>query len=145
MNHSTTLKEVTSCGAVIYKYFDGELHILLIKARENVDRWGIPKGHKDPGETDEECATREVFEEVGLVIKLEQRLEPVRNVPSATRDNKKESKTIVAFTATPVGGELSLQEEEVHDADWFPAKDLPKIHFHQIPLVTSALRLLTHR
>ena len=30
------------------------------------DRWDLPKGHVDPGETDTECALREMEEETGI-------------------------------------------------------------------------------
>ena len=51
------------CGAFIIR--DGK--ILLIK-RIKPDRtyWVFPGGGKRPGETEEECTRREVYEEVGL-------------------------------------------------------------------------------
>ena len=42
--------------------------ILLIKTHE--DLWYLPKGHIDKGETEEECAIREVKEETGLSITI---------------------------------------------------------------------------
>ncbi len=33
---------------------------------EHRDRWDLPKGHVDPGETDLECALRELEEETGF-------------------------------------------------------------------------------
>lgn len=42
----------------------GELQVLLFQDAR--DRWTIPKGHVEPGETAQETAIREVGEEVGL-------------------------------------------------------------------------------
>lgn len=39
--------------------------IALVKKRDRT-RWGFPKGHIEPGETDEEAARREIEEETGL-------------------------------------------------------------------------------
>src|SRR3712207_8038338 len=42
------------------------------------DDWSLPKGKLDRGETFEQAALREVFEETGLRCRLRQELEPVR-------------------------------------------------------------------
>lgn len=44
---------------------DGNLNILLVGGRRN-GRWGLPKGHIDPGETSHAAASREAFEEAGV-------------------------------------------------------------------------------
>jgi 8-oxo-dGTP pyrophosphatase MutT (NUDIX family) len=48
---------------------DGEVEILLVH-RPKYDDWSLPKGKRDPGETDEQCAVREVDEETGLRCRL---------------------------------------------------------------------------
>ena len=42
-----------SCGAVVYRNIGGMIRFLLIKNRRSA-HWGFPKGHVEPGETDEE-------------------------------------------------------------------------------------------
>ena len=39
---------------------------VLVVHRPRYDDWSIPKGKRDPGETDEQCAVREVEEETGV-------------------------------------------------------------------------------
>ncbi len=56
-------REPTS-GGVIYRLNQGEVEILLIQ--DSRDRWTIPKGHIEPGETAKETAVREIGEEAGL-------------------------------------------------------------------------------
>ena len=34
--------------------------------RDSPKRWDLPKGHVDPGETEMECALRELWEETGI-------------------------------------------------------------------------------
>lgn len=54
--------DLTSCGVLVVR---GEPidEFLLMK---HADRWDLPKGHVDPGETDIECALRELEEETGI-------------------------------------------------------------------------------
>jgi 8-oxo-dGTP pyrophosphatase MutT (NUDIX family) len=52
--------------AGIFIYDPKEDKILLVQSRGNL--WGPPKGTLKEGETDKECAVREVNEETGLVI-----------------------------------------------------------------------------
>lgn len=60
---------VEAAGAIIWRITSGELEVLMIH-RERYNDWSWPKGKIDTGETMPECATREVFEEVGLDIEL---------------------------------------------------------------------------
>ncbi|MDG1895404.1 MAG: NUDIX domain-containing protein [Fuerstiella sp.] len=56
------MKEPRSCGFLIVKG-DPIQSFLLMK---HANRWDLPKGHVDPGETDLECALRELEEETGI-------------------------------------------------------------------------------
>lgn len=53
-----------SCGAVIYVEAEGARKYVIIRSPEGY--YGFPKGHMEPGETEEQTALREIFEEVGL-------------------------------------------------------------------------------
>lgn len=64
------IKYEKSCGAVIFCQFaDGE-KVLLVKHR--VGHWDFPKGHVKRNETEIETALREVNEESGLTVTLDQ-------------------------------------------------------------------------
>ena len=61
---------VRAAGGVITRPGpDGEPELLLVH-RAKYDDWTLPKGKAEPGESDEECALREVEEETGLVCEL---------------------------------------------------------------------------
>lgn len=53
-----------TAGGVIYRLKNGEVEILLIQDAK--DRWTIPKGHIESGETAKQTAVREIGEEAGL-------------------------------------------------------------------------------
>ena len=65
------IKRECSCGAVIYKKDDEGLKYLIIRDRN--DNYGLPKGHTEEGETFKETALREIKEEVGLDVELDEK------------------------------------------------------------------------
>ncbi|HIF01691.1 MAG TPA: NUDIX domain-containing protein [Planctomycetes bacterium] len=56
------MKEPRSCGFLIVKGNPIQSFLLM----KHANRWDLPKGHVDPGETDIECALRELEEETGI-------------------------------------------------------------------------------
>lgn len=56
--------EERCAGGVVVRVLGDRLHVLLI--RDPYGRWGLPKGHLEEGEGNEEAALREVGEETGL-------------------------------------------------------------------------------
>ena len=54
----------TSSGAFIFHHSKGKLSFLLLQRKNS--SWDLPKGHVERGETLEETAMREIFEETGL-------------------------------------------------------------------------------
>ena len=56
------MKEPRSCGFLIVKGKPIDSFLLM----QHPSRWDLPKGHVDPGETDMECALRELREETGI-------------------------------------------------------------------------------
>lgn len=102
-----------SCGAVIFRNSGDDMEFLLIKNKGGA-HWGFPKGHIEPGETQEETACREVLEETGLHIELI----PGFSEKSEYSIQNKIEKTVIIFLAKSSGEELKLQEEEISDACW---------------------------
>ena len=58
------VREPTAGGIVFRRNAKKEIEILLIQ--DHKDRWTIPKGHIEEGETAQDCARREIGEEAGL-------------------------------------------------------------------------------
>jgi 8-oxo-dGTP pyrophosphatase MutT (NUDIX family) len=56
------MNQVRSCGVLVMRR-QPESSFLLMR---HVNRWDLPKGHVDAGETDLECALRELHEETGI-------------------------------------------------------------------------------
>lgn len=58
------VREPTAGGVIFRRNKEGGVEILLIQ--DSKDRWTIPKGHIEEGETAQETARREIGEEAGL-------------------------------------------------------------------------------
>ena len=57
---------VRAAGGVVWRETATSVEVLVVH-REQYDDWTLPKGKLDPGETWEQAAVREVFEELSLI------------------------------------------------------------------------------
>lgn len=78
--------------------------------------WSLPKGHVEEGETHEQAAEREVFEETGVRAEVVAALRPVEF--QFVADDKLVHKTVHHFIMQAVGGEISNDSPEVLTAEW---------------------------
>ena len=101
-----------SCGAVVFTRINNEIRYLLIRNLSGI--YGFPKGHVEQGETEEQTALREVFEEVGLAVELVSgfRIEDEHLIPQKENTIKR----IVYFLGEYYNQEYNYQKEELTDA-----------------------------
>jgi NAD+ diphosphatase len=76
-------------------------------------------GFVEPGESLEQCVTREVAEEVGVEI--------ARPRYFASQSWPFPHSLMIAFVCDWVGGEIEPQETEIEEAKWFEVLQLPKL------------------
>ena len=108
---------------------------VLVVHRPGYDDWTFPKGKCEPGESDEDCALREVVEETGLVCVLEDEL------PStAYRDSKGRPKRVRYWRLRVVGGNLAF-DHEVGSGRWLSPADAETLLTHERDL--AVLRALS--
>ncbi len=80
--------------------------------------WSVPKGHMEQGETEEETALREVFEEVGIKVEsLDDFCEEVHY----TIGNLIEKR--VALFAAETGAEPQISPSEIQEYRWATAEE----------------------
>ncbi len=112
------MKYEKSCGALVYRKYNNQTELLLLKHRYG-GHWSFPKGHVEAGENEFETALREVKEETGLAIILEEGFrECVEYYP---RPYVK--KQVVYFLGRAGSDPLKKQEEEVSELRWVPLED----------------------
>lgn len=66
-----------AAGALVWREKGGDLQVLLVH-RPRYNDWSFPKGKLESGESLCTCAVREVAEETGVQVRLEQPLETIR-------------------------------------------------------------------
>jgi NAD+ diphosphatase len=99
---------------------DGGREALLARgARFPVPMWSCLAGFVEPGETLEEAVHREVREEVGIDVDGVQYW--------GSQPWPFPHSLMLGFTASFAGGDLALDPEEIAEAGWYRADDLPPI------------------
>ncbi len=112
-NHTLECLYERSCGAVVFRFINGERRFLLIKNKRSC-HWGFPKGHVENDETDEETAKREVLEETGIHIKIF----PGFKHKSEYTIRGRIEKSVFIFLATTDDTQTVIQPEEIEDYIW---------------------------
>ena len=105
------------CGGIIFNINSQKYLLIQLK---NGSHWDFPKGHMEEGETEEETALREIFEEVGLKVNLQQGF---REIISYADGINNVHKTVVFFLAKTSSFNITLQDEEVGDYLWLEFND----------------------
>jgi len=80
--------------------------------------WVLPKGTPSDGESAEETALREVWEETGLEVRI---LDHVGSIEYFfTQDGVRIHKTVHFFLMESTGGNLAEHDHEFEDVRWVP-------------------------
>lgn len=109
---ATTVTTVRAAGGVVWRTGpSGEVEVLVVH-RPKYDDWSLPKGKRESGESDEDCALREVEEESGYRCSLGPALGDTSYI-----DRKGRPKTVRWWVMTVLGGGFS-PNDEVDWLDW---------------------------
>ena len=130
--------ELKACGILVYREQPRRQFLLM----KHPKRWDIPKGHIDPGESELECALRELVEETGIVeadIELNPgfRFEIQYPVSNKRTGGELWDKTVIVFLAR-LAREVKIKVTEHESYEWFDWEAGQKIQPQTIdPLLDS--------
>ena len=103
-----------SCGAVVFTKRNGDPEFLIVQ--EQAGAYSFPKGHMESGETEEQTARREVFEETGLVLPFLEGFCVEDEYDLSEKPGTR--KRVVYFLAEYAGGPIVLREGEIRGAEF---------------------------
>ncbi|MCA6094031.1 NUDIX domain-containing protein [Streptomyces sp. SCA3-4] len=109
---------------------DGEGNVLLIHKTDN-DLWALPGGGHDVGESIEQTVIREVEEETGISVAV-QDIVGLYTDPQhvmAYDDGEVRQQFSICFRARPIGGTLRTSSES-KEVRWISPADLDKLDIH---------------
>ncbi len=113
---------VDSYGAVVFRQGPKGPETLMILHRKG---WGFPKGHLQPGETEEACAAREVLEETGVRVGIDSRFR------METRSERQgDDRKVIFLLGRYAGGEARPQPGETRAVAWFPAEEAAALVYY---------------
>ncbi|MGH9438138.1 MAG: NUDIX hydrolase [Terriglobia bacterium] len=95
-------------------------HILLLRRKDN-DKWTMPGGTLDFGESLTDCATREVREETGLTIRITGLIGTYSDphILIAYSDGEVRQEFTLVYAAEIESGQLKIDDES-KEAEWVP-------------------------
>jgi len=105
---------------------------VVLVHRPKYDDWTFPKGKAEDGESDEDCALREVKEETGLFCELVSPAGVTQYV-----DAKGRPKVVHWFVMRPLAGEFE-PTDEVDELRWVPTSEAAGVlsYARDLPLLT---------
>jgi 8-oxo-dGTP pyrophosphatase MutT (NUDIX family) len=138
-------REVSAGGLVTSSEAPEKVAIISHLNRGGRADWCIPKGHPEHGETIEQAAIREVFEETGIEAEIVTKIGEINY--SFKVGNKRIHKTVHHFLMRQLGGDLTHELDptgEVVDVAWFALKDLEQVlaHENERRVAAQAIELL---
>jgi N utilization substance protein B len=129
-------------GAVVYAREGDQVYLALI--HDIFGHWTLTKGKLLPDEKHEEGTIRNVKDELGLKVKIKQKLDENEYIAFNPETGKKK-KHVSYFLVESKFEDIKLEEKGgLDDAKWFKLKDILELNFYNdiLPIVTKAINLI---
>ncbi len=129
---NTSVVQLLSVGGVVVRNSEDGPEVALCGHVDGAGfDWGLPKGTPEPGETRPETALREVREETGLEVVIDDYIGEIEyafpwpddglRVEEPDGEQVIGHKTVLFYLMSAVGGSTDLHDHEFDEVRWFPA------------------------
>lgn len=111
--------------------FNKKKEVLLFKHTYRSHSWSLPGGYLKSGEHPREALEREIKEESGLVVSIDESLK--------TRTDRKTARLDLCYTGILIGGDFT-PSQEVCEYGFFAQDKLPLLQKNQVFLIDEVLK-----
>ena len=117
-------RRIWSAGGVVWRRAGGRVEIVLV-SRPAEGLWALPKGKPHGGESVEQTALREVAEETGLEVAIDEgaasggRIGTIRYVYGGSGEPERVHKEVHHFLMRARGGDVSRHDAEHDLVAWY--------------------------
>ncbi len=132
-------------GAVVYTIKDNEVYLALV--HDVFGRWTLSKGKLEGEESAKDGAIREIMEEIGADITIEDELSNNEYVANHPKEGKIR-KQVTYFLASSKMTDLKLGDSGgLDDAKWFKLHDIQTLNFYNdiLPIITKAITIISSK
>lgn len=142
--HFETGKRELLAGAIVCSYHEKNLYVGLV--HDVFGYWTLPKGKIEGEEKESEGAIREIQEEIGVEVKIDQKIgenEYIANKPEQGKIVKHVSYFLAYAEYKPLTLEHKENQGGLDNAEWFLAKDIAGLRIYDDikPLINKAIEI----
>lgn len=137
---------LVSAGGVVYRLEDQSIEIVLCGLIKP-NRWSLPKGTPNEGETIIQTAIREAQEETGLMVEAEESIGSI-NYWFTSKDTRSHiNKTVHFYLMNTTGGSTDDHDFEFDLVEWFNVETaMQQLTFqNEIRILQQAVNILGQR
>ena len=118
------VKEQVSAGGVVFRGDKGKIEVVIISVGGQ-NRWQLPKGTVEKGESPETAAVREAREEAGVSSEVVQLIETIEYWYAGLENGIRVRfhKRVHFFLLRYLSGDTNDHDWEVNEARWVPIDD----------------------
>ena len=104
---------------------------VLLQRRGDCNMWGLPGGTVELGETPEMAAIREVKEETGLDVEIDELIGIYTDFDVICSNGDRFQSVLITYKLSNVGGELICDGDETVELKWFKLENTPELFCKQ--------------
>jgi len=133
-------RPAVSADCIIFDKSEGHLNILLVERKNDPFKgmWALPGGFIEEDETVDYGAHRELKEETGLELEMEQ----FRAYSEPDRDPRGRIITIAFLAITEKANQEPKAGDDAKNVKWFSISELPLLAFDHQKIIEDALKSL---